>query len=124
MCLAQGHNAVTPVRLEPATPQSRVKHSTTALPRKYNHAFHIYVSYQINHHHHLVVIFLMGQNKFNILGRGSPKDHLSKIGFRQEHFQSISYFAMEPEFCMELNSLSNFEIGPPKDHPCESKIEF
>ena len=27
--LAQGHNAVTPVRLEPATPWSRVKHSTT-----------------------------------------------------------------------------------------------
>ena len=29
MCLAQGHNAVTPVRLEPAAPWSRVKHSTT-----------------------------------------------------------------------------------------------
>ena len=29
MCLAQGHNAVTPVRLEPVAPQSRVKHSTT-----------------------------------------------------------------------------------------------
>ena len=27
MCLAQGHNAVTPVRLEPAVPRSRVKHS-------------------------------------------------------------------------------------------------
>ena len=27
--LAQGQNAVTPVRLEPAAPQSRVKHSTT-----------------------------------------------------------------------------------------------
>ena len=27
--LAQGHNAVTPVRLEPAAPRSRVKHSTT-----------------------------------------------------------------------------------------------
>ena len=26
--LAQGHNAVTPVRLEPAAPLSRVKHST------------------------------------------------------------------------------------------------
>ena len=26
MCLAKGHNAVTPVRLEPATHQSRVKH--------------------------------------------------------------------------------------------------
>ena len=29
MCLAQGHNAVTPVRLEPTTPLSQVKHSTT-----------------------------------------------------------------------------------------------
>ena len=32
MCLAQGHNAVKPVRLEPAAPQSQVKHSTTELP--------------------------------------------------------------------------------------------
>ena len=29
MCLAQGHNAVTPVRFEPAGLWSRVKHSTT-----------------------------------------------------------------------------------------------
>ena len=29
MCLAQGHNAVTPVRLEPTASRSRVKHSTT-----------------------------------------------------------------------------------------------
>ena len=29
MCLAQGHNTVTPVRIEPAAPLSRVKHSTT-----------------------------------------------------------------------------------------------
>ena len=29
MCLAQGHNAVTPVRLDPAALWSRVKHSTT-----------------------------------------------------------------------------------------------
>ena len=29
MCLAQGHNAVTPVMLEPTTPRSGVKHSTT-----------------------------------------------------------------------------------------------
>ena len=27
MCLAQGHNAVTPVRLEPAAPRSWVKQS-------------------------------------------------------------------------------------------------
>ena len=29
MCLAQGHNAVTLLRLEPTTPQSQVKHSIT-----------------------------------------------------------------------------------------------
>ena len=29
MCLAQGHNTVTPVRLEPVAPRSQVKLSTT-----------------------------------------------------------------------------------------------
>ena len=29
MCLAEGHKAVTPVRLEPAASRSRVKHSNT-----------------------------------------------------------------------------------------------
>ena len=29
MCLVQGHNAVTPVRLKPTTPWSSVKESTT-----------------------------------------------------------------------------------------------
>ena len=29
MCLAQGHNTVRPVRLEPSAPRSPVKHSTT-----------------------------------------------------------------------------------------------
>ena len=28
MCLAQGNNAVPPVSLKPATPRSRVEHST------------------------------------------------------------------------------------------------
>ena len=32
MCLAQGHNAFTPVRLEPVAHRSRVKHSTTDFP--------------------------------------------------------------------------------------------
>ena len=31
MCLAQGHNAVTLVRLKPAAPLSGVEHSTTEL---------------------------------------------------------------------------------------------
>ena len=29
MCLAQGYNAVPPVRLKPTMPRSRVKHNTT-----------------------------------------------------------------------------------------------
>ena len=29
MCLVQGHNTVTPVRLEPATPRSRLKQDFT-----------------------------------------------------------------------------------------------
>ena len=37
MCLAQGHIAVKPVRLEPATPRSLVKHSTTELPTIFSH---------------------------------------------------------------------------------------
>ena len=39
MGLAQGHSAVMPVRLKPAAPLSRVKHSTTVLPP---HAFSMY----------------------------------------------------------------------------------
>ena len=35
MCLAQGHNTVTPVKLEPAAPWSPVKHSTTELLRSH-----------------------------------------------------------------------------------------
>ena len=39
MCLAQGHNAVSPVKLKPAAPLSRVKHSrsTTELLRTLRH---------------------------------------------------------------------------------------
>ena len=34
MCLAQGHNTVTQVRLEPTASQSQVKHSTTELHKE------------------------------------------------------------------------------------------
>ena len=37
MCLAQRHNTVTPVRLEPAAPQSRVEHSTIEPLRSHNY---------------------------------------------------------------------------------------
>ena len=40
MCLAQGHIAVTTVRLKPATTRSRVKHSTTEpLPSPYTYIY-------------------------------------------------------------------------------------
>ena len=35
MCVAQGHNTVTPVRLEPAASRSRVKRSTTEPRNEY-----------------------------------------------------------------------------------------
>ena len=38
MCLAQGHNTATPVRLEPAANRSRVKHSTTEQLRSLPHS--------------------------------------------------------------------------------------
>ena len=38
MCLAQGHNAVTPVRLKPAALRSRVRHSTTEPVRSLYHS--------------------------------------------------------------------------------------
>ena len=41
MCLAQGHNAVKPVRLEPAALWSRVKHSTTEPLRSLCEAFNV-----------------------------------------------------------------------------------
>ena len=37
MCLAQGHNAVTPMRLDSAATRSRVKHSTTEPLRSPKH---------------------------------------------------------------------------------------
>ena len=36
MCLTQGHSTVMPMRLEPAAPRSRVKHSTTEPLRSLN----------------------------------------------------------------------------------------
>ena len=36
MCLVQGHNTVALVRLKPAVPRSRVKHSTTEPLRSLN----------------------------------------------------------------------------------------
>ena len=40
MCIAQGHNAVTPVRLKLTTPRSRVKHATTEPLRSHKWLVH------------------------------------------------------------------------------------
>ena len=44
MCLAQGHNTVTPVRLQPAAPRSGVKHSTTEPLRSLVHIISLVVT--------------------------------------------------------------------------------
>ena len=49
MCLAQGHNPVMTVRLELATPRSRVKHSTTEFPNMDRWAH--YTQWFWNHDH-------------------------------------------------------------------------
>ena len=41
LCLAQGHNTVVTVRLEPAAPWSQVKHSTTEPLRSHMLLVHI-----------------------------------------------------------------------------------
>ena len=45
MCLAQRHNALTPVRLESATPWSRVKHSSTEPLRSQVSVYYLYYRY-------------------------------------------------------------------------------
>ena len=41
-------------------------------------------------------------------------------GLFLEDFLSFSFrLPWQPEFCMELISLNNFERAPPKEHPCE-----
>ena len=49
MFLAQGHKAVTPVRLEIGAPRSRVKHSTTVLPDELGEMSNVQCSPFITH---------------------------------------------------------------------------
>ena len=60
MCLAQGHNTVTPVRLEPAASRSRVKHSTTESLRSLNGL--TYALGSIILYHELVHLLVDNQN--------------------------------------------------------------
>ena len=61
MCLAQGHNAVTPVRLEPAALRSRVKHSTTEPLRSQYVKCHLLVRTLVNF---LYAILLVRTQRF------------------------------------------------------------
>ena len=54
-CLAHGHNAVSLVRPEPDTPQSRVKHSTTEPPHSSGQIENEYV---LGRYTHFLIIFL------------------------------------------------------------------
>ena len=57
LTLLKDHNAVTPVRLGPAAPRSRVKHSTTALPNRP----HVMLSYVI------CIFFINGWKPWQLL---------------------------------------------------------
>ena len=54
MCLAEGHNAVTLVRLKPAAPQSGAKHSTTEPLR----SLYCMLNIRFRHDRHMSVLDL------------------------------------------------------------------
>ena len=62
MGLAQGHNAVTPVRLEPAASRSPVKHSTTEQLRSLFVYFDL--SYSITYRSELIPCIKMDRPVF------------------------------------------------------------
>ena len=58
--LAQGHNALTPVRLEPTALWSRVKHSTTELPHQMLNMFlTVILKCQLRFSHNYTVLSLI-----------------------------------------------------------------
>ena len=58
MCISQGHNAVTPVRLEPATFRSQNKHSTTEPMRSLLNWLQSLKQFFINVSYHILVASL------------------------------------------------------------------
>ena len=58
ICLAQGHNAVSPVRLEPTTPGSRDKHFSTEQLRSF---------------------FMLQQLDFQILSSGAMRSAMARL---------------------------------------------
>ena len=92
MCLAQGHNAVHPVWLEPANPQSHLKYSTTE-PLCYSQPMLIL----------LTTVVILGQIKISVFRVTSPyPNSLGKprkfSGFLEKIF--FMHFERHPPFKM------------------------
>ena len=70
MCLAQGLNAVMPVRLEPAALQARVKNSTTVVPDPHGEAIqckYCNTTDLTNQHKNYLYMFKEVKNKLEIV---------------------------------------------------------
>ena len=72
MCLAQGHKAVTPVRLAPAAPRSRVKHFTTEPLRAQLYHICVYVCCKI-------LSYIMEENKESSSSPSSSAYHTCEL---------------------------------------------
>ena len=74
MGLTQGHNAVMPVKLKPATPRSRVKHSTTEPLRSLGLHMHqsgnteVYIGIDWVRLRFIYVYFLISEIKTYVMG--------------------------------------------------------
>ena len=106
MCLAQGSNAVMPVRLKPATPQSRVKHSTTE-PLCSRHSQKLWVFLQfIGLSHRSVFFFLQfigSSNKSNVAFLFNTLVHLTEgmglfFNLLINLIENLGYFSSIPLF--------------------------
>ena len=77
MCLAQGHNPVTPVRLEPAAPRSRVKYSTTEPLRSPVICILSLTSISEQSRRHLS--WIVGETPFNALANKADPDQAALV---------------------------------------------
>ena len=84
MCLAQGHNASTPVRLELTAPRSRVKHSTTEPLRSLCLCFKGYITILSSSDCHMIFcrlpIFLKFRNTIRVSHSLDPDQAKHLIG--------------------------------------------
>ena len=101
MSHAQGHNAVMPVRLEPATPRSGVKHSTTEPLR----SFELHVSEFKRSSFYYILGSAAGGEHLCFVGSGREEEdqyvHMVVANFLQKHQQYVS-FARGGYFCKLL----------------------